>query len=151
MSDRTYDAFGGRFILPIMGGIMVGTDTFNPGAVAIDGTASALAAQANTKVVIPFASKLVSGSRINSLGSTNAVALMSAVICKSAAGTGSLSAVGTFVFNGTAATGATGSAAIVDESVSFAAGDQVSISEAIGTIAGIATHQFWLGFEELYN
>jgi hypothetical protein len=152
MSKR-YDQFGGRFVVPIGGGIMVGTDTFLPGGVAIDGTASALATESYTQTALPFACKLTSGVRLNLIGATDAVALVSAVICKSVGGTGSLEAVGTFVWNGTCVTGRHGSAATVatGTAANFAKNDAVSISEAIGTIAAISTHQFWLGFEELYS
>lgn len=142
MSDRTYDQFGHRFMVSV-----------GPHSVAIDGTASALAAEADTMVPLPFACKLVGGSRINETGATDAVALVSAVVCRSTAGTGSLSAAGTFVWNGTCATGAVGSAITVGTGTSadFAAGDYVCISEAVGTIAAISTHGFTLAFEELFN
>lgn len=142
MSDRTYDAFGHRFMIPLV-----------PAGVAIDGTCTALAAEAASSVPVPFACKLVSGSRINVTGATDAVALVSAVIAKSAAGTGTITGIGTFVWNGTCATGATGSAASVatGTAAELAANDVVLISEAIGTVASIATHAFTLGLEEMPN
>ena len=141
MSDRPYDAFGHRFFVPLQG-------------VIIGGTASALATENLAGAMqVPFACKLVSGTRHNYVGATAAVAAVSAVIAKSVAGTGTLSAVGTYVWNGTAATGAVGSAAtlVSGTGANFAANDLVTISEAIGTVAAISTHSFTLGFEELFN
>ena len=143
MSDRTYDQFGHRFMLPVA----------SQTGISITGTASALAAIAGTIVQLPFAAKLVSGSRVNVTGKTDAVALMSAIICRSVAGTGTVFAAGTYVFSGTNVTGAVGSTATVatGTAAEFAANDAVSISLAIGTIAGLTTHSFNLGFEELFN
>jgi hypothetical protein len=143
MSDRTYDQFGHRFMVPIA----------SQTGISITGTATALGAIAGTIVQLPFAAKLVSGSRVNVTGKTDAVALMSAVVTRSVAGTGTVFAVGTYVFSGTNATGAVGSAAAVatGTAAEFAALDAVSVSLAIGTIAGLTTHSFNLGFEELYN
>lgn len=140
-TNKPYDQFGGRFVLPI--GAASG--------LAIDGTIAALTAEAGSIHQVPFACKLLAGTRWLITGATDAVAAVSAVICKSVAGTGSLSAVGTYVWNGTCATGAVGSAASVatGTSAEFAANDTVSISEAIGTVASIATHAFMLEFEEL--
>jgi hypothetical protein len=143
MSDRTYDQFGHRFMIPIV----------QQTGISITGTASALAAIAGTIVQLPFAAKLVSGSRVNVTGKTDAVAAMSAVVCRSVAGTGTVFAAATYAFSGTNATGAVGTAATVatGTAAEFAANDTVSISLAIGTIAGLTTHSFCLGFEELYN
>ena len=142
MSDRPYDAFGHRFLTQVA-----------PAGVAISGTASALAAVAGARISLPFACKLVSGSRVNHVGATDAVALVSAVIAKSVAGTGTLSAVGTYVWNGTCATGVSGSAATLatTTAANFAANDVAAISLAIGTVASIATQTFALGWEELPN
>jgi len=142
MSDRTYDQFGHRFVIDLV-----------PAGVAIDGTAAALAAEAGSIVCLPFAAKLVNARMYNVLGATAAVAAVTAHVCRSVGGTGTLFSVGTFAFTGTQATGvsvdvtalATGTAA------EFAAGDTICVSEAIGSIGSITTHSFSAAFEELFN
>jgi len=121
--------------------------------VAIAGTATALGATALTEQQLPFACKLVSGTRVNITGKTDAVALLTATICRSVAGTGTDFAVGTFVMSGTNVTGAVGSVASIatGTAVEFAAGDTVSLSMAIGTVATLNTSAYILGFEELFN
>ena len=143
MSDRAYDQFGHRFVLPVSATT----------GIAIAGTATALGATALTQKPVPFACKLTSGSRINITGKTDAVALLTATICRSVGGTGTVFACGTFVMNGTNATGAPGSAASVSTGTAaeFAANDVVSLSMAIGTVATLNTSAYILGFEELYN
>jgi len=142
MSDRTYDQFGHRFIVPV-----------GQQGVAVGGTQSALTAIAGSIVQLPFAAKLTAGNRANFVGATSTSALVSAVIVRSVAGTGTVFAVGTCVWNGTAATGAVGSAAAVatGTAAEFAANDTIAISMAIGTTAAISTHSFSMAFEELFN
>jgi len=143
MSDRLYDQFGHRFVLPI---------TAKAG-VAIAGTATALGATALTTTQLPFACKLLAGTRINITGKTDAVAALTATICRSIGGTGTVFAVGTYVMSGTNVTGAVGSAASIatGTAVEFAATDVVSLSMAIGTVASLNTSAYSLAFEELYN
>ena len=143
MSDRLYDQFGHRFLVTV--GLA--------GNVAIDGTASALAAVANSKVQLPFACKLVAGSRLMATGATAAEAGVSCIIVRSIGGTGTVFAVGTYAFNGTLATGAVGTAATLatGTAVEFAAGDVIAVSENIATAACPSTHVFVFAFEELYN
>jgi len=143
MSDRSYDQFGHRFVVPIV----------SQTGISITGTASALAAIAGTIVQLPFAAKLTAGSRVAVTGKTDAVAAMSAVVCRSVAGTGTVFAAATYAFSGTNVTGAVGTAATVatGTAAEFAALDAVSISLAIGTVAGLTTHSFCLAFEELFN
>lgn len=143
MSDRLYDQFGHRFMLPI---------TARAG-VAIAGTATALGATALTVNSLPFAAKLVAGTRVNITGKTDAVAALTAVICRSVGGTGTVFAVGTYTMSGTNATGAVGTAASIatGTAVEFAANDSVSLSMAIGTVASLNTSAYVLAFEELFN
>lgn len=140
MSDRTYDQFGHRFVVTIP-------------PVAISGTASALGAIATTIVQLPFAAKLTAGNRANAVGATSTSALVSAVVVRSVAGTGTVFAVGTYAYTGTNASGAVGSAAAVatGTAAEFQANDTVAMSLAIGTTAAISTHSFSLAFEELFN
>lgn len=143
MSDRTYDQFGHRFFLPI---------TARAG-VAIAGTATALGATALTENRIPFAAKLVAGTRVCITGKTDAVAALTAVICRSVGGTGTDFAVGTFTMSGTNATGAVGTSASVSTGTAaeFAADDTVSLSMQVGTVATLNTSAYVLAFEELFN
>jgi hypothetical protein len=143
MSDRTYDQFGHRFIVPIA-----------PAGVAMTGSGgSALAALAGTITQLPFACKLVAGNRVCVTGKSDAVAACSAVIVRSVGGTGSYFATGTFVYSGTNVTGAVGTAATIatGTAAEFAANDAAAIAIAIGTVAAAATHSFTLAFEELFN
>lgn len=139
-TGKAYDAIGYQFFCP------------SGATLVIDGTNSALAFEAGSEVTVPFSCKLTHASRYVTTGATAAVALSSAVIAKSAAGTGSLTAIGTFTYTGTQATGAVGTASIsTGTAANLNAGDVVGISEALQTVAVINTMSFWLGFTEIFE
>jgi hypothetical protein len=139
VSERPYDKFGNR--APMNLGQVAG--------VAISGTATALGFIAGTKVTVPYNCRLVAAYKHPVTGATAAVALMSCEVCKSAAGTGTVTSIGTFVMNGTVPTGVPGNAATV--AGTMAAGDVVGVSLSIGTVAHIHTCAFSLLLEELYS
>jgi hypothetical protein len=153
MSDRPYDAFGHRFFVK-MPDAYIGS-VLERGH-SIGGTATSVnefVITAST-MKVPFACKLVAGSRKTAIGASSAVTLASALICKSVGGTGTYTAIGTYVMTGTNASYSVGSNASVatTTAANLASGDVVAIGTAIGTIAnGTQSHSFWLGFEELFN
>lgn len=142
MSVKSYDKIGAQWFVPVA-----------PAGVAVDGTlATALALTQGTGIAVPFACKLTKAKRLVVLGATAAVAAASCHVVKSVGGTGTLSAIGTFVYTGTQATATVDTATIATgTAANLAENDVVGISECIGTVAVINTYAFSFGFDELFE
>lgn len=137
---RDYASFGARCSISI------------PVVPFTSGTASALAMKTTVNAFrrVPFACKVTSAYAAAVTGATAAVSL-NHVLCKSTAGTGSATAIGTFANLGTTADGGMGPAAtLASESVcTLAAGDLLSVSNAIATTAIVGTWAYDIALEEL--
>jgi len=132
MSDRLYDDYGHRHWMSKQG-------------VSVVGTQAAIAALTATKERIPYAAKCTAISLVQTTGGTGAQSL---VARKSLAGTGTLTAFGSYTL-GTNADLAGGAFTMV--ATDFAAGDQLDIAIAEGTAGRTDVINFSIAFEELPN
>ncbi len=143
--DRTYDQFlSSRAVIGLPACSFAGTQT--------------AAAAGGLSAKVPFACKLHAATRLPVSGATVAAAGYTAglVIYKSLAGTGTLTAVGTFApTSGTEAggaynlTGGTASFSATESTVSLAKDDTITVQCGIATVAVIGTNNYWFAVQEL--
>lgn len=131
---RTYDSFSHRCATPVT-------------VPRTTGTCTALAVLAGSGIAVPFAAKLVAATMFHTTSATVAAASHTIAIVKSAAGTGTVTQVGTYTVAGTTATGEIDTATLAE--TNFAAGDLIGISLPLATTAVLGTANHCFVFEEL--
>ena len=143
-SERTYDQIvsSQRAVISLPASSFAGTQT--------------AAAAGGLSAKVPFACKITAATRLPVSGATVAAAGYSLIAYKSLAGTGSLTAVGTFApTSGTEAggaynvTGGTASLSTTESTVSLAKDDILTVQCSIATVAVIGTNNYWFAVQEL--
>jgi len=140
---RTYDQVvsGPRSVLHLSACSYAGTQTaLGPGG---------------TVLKVPFACKLIAGTRMPVSGSTVAVSTSALLINKSVAGTTTWATIGTFAqTDGTedaagSSDGGTCSLSTTESDVQLASGDVLSVQCKLETVATIGTNDYWFVVQEL--